>query len=1120
MSATVTATVTPPTATAVPAPSTIDELIRAQASRPDDPVLVAYPNTDVDDFEEYTAKRLDRYADAAAAKYRSLGLEPADPKSASDAPVVALLAPSSFDVIITILAVSRLGWALLFLSPRLTPAAHARLLAMSNCSTMITAPEYQHTVPEIRAELPAAIASATPTSTQQQQQQQPFTSIRPITGGDYRTPPSSPATTTIHPAAPTPSSTAAGAGGGTHDPALKTGWIIHSSGSTGFPKPIALTHRALLANFSKGLGLRAFCASPLFHSHGLMELFRCVHRGAAMYFANHARAATCANLVRAMRAAEPALVTAVPYVLGLLAEREEGVEALMLAEVVMFAGSACPREVGDALVARGVRLVANYGSSETGAIMSSLRPFATDKAWSYLRLPPHISPHVHMDEISPGVYECVALASLPSRGPTNSDDPAPGSYRTRDLFTRHPTEPAWWRYLTRLDDRLALTNGEKVLPLPMEGRVRRNKLVGECVVFGAGRAVPGLLVFRGAEEGEAGAMGAEEFVEAVWGDVCEANEGAESFARVPRELVVVMERGTEWPRTDKGTAVRQRVYDEFADVIDAAYARFEQSGREGEEDAGPRLGLGVDELEEWLMEKFDVELGARLQSAEADIFAAGVDSLQTMRMWSLIRKTIDLGARRDELSQNVVYEKGNVKTLARHLYGLRTGELLEQSDEDELLAMQQLVQEFSAFTPHVPGDAPTPDGDVVLLTGATGGLGAHILSLLLSRPSTTHVYALARAPSASTAHSRILASLSSRGLPTPSPLLSSKLTAVPTTDLNLPTELLPALHARLTCVIHAAWPVNFTLPVRAFRPHLQALHGLIDGLCLRVRTPRPAAFFFASSVASTGGLAEAAAAAAAGSTTATTADAINDDDDEADVVLVPEAVPRPLTAAQKMGYGRSKLVGEKIVEAAAAAQTGMRAGVLRIGQLVGDLHGVGEWNGTEAIPLLVRGASRTGVLPGLDENASWLPIDVAAASILDIALPECRQKRSGVQDVVDDDTAMVYHILNPQTFHWTRDFIPALQRTGLLPPFDVVSPEAWLAKLRDSDPDVSENPSRKLLGFWEAKYGQQAAGKKKLKYQVERTLEKAPRLGEVCMADILREDRWLERVVRRWLSSW
>ncbi|KAL1621617.1 hypothetical protein SLS56_009153 [Neofusicoccum ribis] len=950
MSATTTVT---NTATTLATCYTIDELIKGQAERPDNPVLVAYPVTDIDDFEEHTAKDLDRYTDAAVEKYRSLGLARANPEGNS-APVVALLAPSSFEVIVTILAASRLGWALLFLSTRLTAPAHARLLQMAGCNAIIAAPQQQDMVSQISHELTQSSAS-------------PLKAVPLITRADCR------ASATSVPIGRVSAHTGALQGS-------KTAWIIHSSGSTGFPKPIFLSHRALLANFAKGLGLRAFCASPLFHSHGLMELFRCIYRGAPMYMANHARPVTRANLVRAMRAAAPELVTAVPFVLGLLAEGPDGVAELVRAEVVMFAGSACPDAVGDRLVEAGVNLVANYGSSETGAIMSSLRPRG-DTAWAYVRMAAPVAPHVLMDEIAPGVFECVALESLASRGPSNCDDP-PNSFRTRDLFTRHP-DPArrhWWKYLTRLDDRLTLVNGEKVLPLPIEGRVRQSERVAEAVVFGAGRAVPGLLVFRALGER---AMGDGEFVEAVWEAVEDANRGAESFSRIPRELVVPMPLGTEWPRTDKGTVVRQQVYDVFKDVIDGAYARFEQIDQDADSDE-PLLSLDVPELEQWLLERLRVDLGAQLQSAEADIFAAGVDSLQTMRMWSHIRKTLDLGTRREELSQNVVYEKGNVKVLAKHLYGLRTGEEVEQSDEDELLAMQELVEKYSIFDEHVPEDVSKPEGEVVL--------------------------------------------------------------------------------------------------------------------CLQVKAPRPAALYFASSVSATGGLATLLqASGGAGSAN--------------DMVVVPEDVPQPLAAAQKMGYGRSKLVCEKIVQAA-AERTRMRACVLRIGQLVGDLWGVGDWNATEAIPLLVRGAWSTGVLPALDETPSWLPIDVAAAAILDIALPE-----EGLRvDDETDETVRVYHILNPNTFHWTHDFIPALRRTGLLPPFGLASPSEWLAKLRDSDHDVEKNPSRKLLGFWEGKYGGSNQGKRGLSFDTTRTIEKAPRLGNVLMADVLRNEGWVERVVRRWVE--
>jgi long-subunit acyl-CoA synthetase (AMP-forming) len=43
---------------------------------------------------------------------------------------------------------------------------------------------------------------------------------------------------------------------------------------------------------------------------------------------------------------------------------------------------------------------------------------------------------------------------------------------------------------------VTLANGEKLLPLPLEGRIRQHPLVKEAVAFGVGKDVPGLLLFR------------------------------------------------------------------------------------------------------------------------------------------------------------------------------------------------------------------------------------------------------------------------------------------------------------------------------------------------------------------------------------------------------------------------------------------------------------------------------------------------------------------------------------------------------------------------------------------------------------------------------------------------
>jgi len=48
----------------------------------------------------------------------------------------------------------------------------------------------------------------------------------------------------------------------------RTAVILHSSGSTGFPKPIYITHYGLIANIALSIPKTGFSALPLFHGFG------------------------------------------------------------------------------------------------------------------------------------------------------------------------------------------------------------------------------------------------------------------------------------------------------------------------------------------------------------------------------------------------------------------------------------------------------------------------------------------------------------------------------------------------------------------------------------------------------------------------------------------------------------------------------------------------------------------------------------------------------------------------------------------------------------------------------------------------------------------------------------
>ena len=290
-----------------------------------------------------------------------------------------------------------------------------------------------------------------------------------------------------------------------------------------------------------------------------------------------------------------------------------------------------------------------------------------------------------MKALGNNLFECVYLKSHPALSTFNSDDPTPGSWHSADVFTPHPTIPDVWKYVTRIDDRVTLLNGEKVLPLPIEGRLRQDGLIQEAVVVGVDKAVPGLLIFR-AKEGDH--LTEDDYVDAIWPSVADANLHAEAFSHISREMVTLFPSGMDCPHTDKRSIIRSQVYEMFDKEIEKMYADVEQSHGHSR--------LDISALEGYLMTICRDEIGITLESIEVDFFAAGVDSLEQIQMRHLIQRDLELNG--NHLSPNVVYDHGNVRRLARYLYAIRNGEQVQQNDD--LMLMEQMIAEYSSFPAH------------------------------------------------------------------------------------------------------------------------------------------------------------------------------------------------------------------------------------------------------------------------------------------------------------------------------------------------------------------------------------------------------------------------------------
>lgn len=298
--------------------------------------------------------------------------------------------------------------------------------------------------------------------------------------------------------------------------------------------------------------------------------------------------------------------------------------------------------------------------------------------------------HIWPKPLGDGTYEFVYLRGYPSLVIINSDDP-PGSYHSKDIFSPHPTIANAWKHVGRIDDRVTLLNGEKVLPLAVEGRVQEHSLVRAAVVFGISRPIPGILVFR-AEAAKI--MADDDFITAIYPSIQDANLASEGFAKIGKDMIVPLAAGIDCPMTDKGSIIRAQVYQRFEHDIASAYDKAESTEQGG-------LKLEKPALEAYLSATCQAVTGLRLSDRYTDFFGAGMDSLQALQIRTQICKDLDLGGNGRPLSQNVVFETANIHNLAQVLYRLSHNQELEEQNPVE--AMSEMIQKYTDFQKHVPG---------------------------------------------------------------------------------------------------------------------------------------------------------------------------------------------------------------------------------------------------------------------------------------------------------------------------------------------------------------------------------------------------------------------------------
>ncbi|KAF7626258.1 hypothetical protein AFLA_013652 [Aspergillus flavus NRRL3357] len=370
------------------------------------------------------------------------------------------------------------------------------------------------------------------------------------------------------------------------------------------------------------------------------------------------------------------------------------------------------------------------------------------------------------------------------------------------------------------------------------------------------------------------------------------------------------------------------------------------------------------------------------------------------------------------------------------------------------------------------------DGQVVLLTGATGSLGSHIVAHLAQRQSVKTIFCLNRGNPNEEPFQKQTSALKKRGIPLATHEMC-KVKALTATishhKLGLSSELYDTLKTTVTHIIHNAWPMNGGLKLSGFEKQFEAMRHLVDlasDIACHLPTESKVRFQFVSSIATVG---------------------------HYPIVTSQNNVPEQSTNIEFVlsnGYGEAKFVCERILqETLQRYPSRFQVMVVRPGQIAGSSSS-GCWNTAEHFPAMVKSAQTLRALPDLQGDLSWTPVNDIAASIVELLL-------------TDNTPYPVYHLDNPIRQPW-HDMIRILASELSIPTGNIVPFSEWIQRVRSFPGSREDNPAGMMADWLEENFERMSCSGVLL--ETTRAREHSSTLAGVGPVS--------EEVTRRYLHCW
>lgn len=371
--------------------------------------------------------------------------------------------------------------------------------------------------------------------------------------------------------------------------------------------------------------------------------------------------------------------------------------------------------------------------------------------------------------------------------------------------------------------------------------------------------------------------------------------------------------------------------------------------------------------------------------------------------------------------------------------------------------------------------APSENEKVVLVTGATGSLGGHLVYHIAQLPDVRRVVCLNRENRAEP-YDRQYKAMREKGVRFPE-ALKPKLLVLQTDSskpmFGLPKSEYEGLVRSVTHVIHNAWPMSAKRPLAGFESQFQVMRNLIDFAC-EVASGSPESFKFGFQMVSSIGV---VGNYGLGNGEAKT--------------IVPEE-RHTIDSVLPNGYGDAKWGCERMLEDTIQKHPHrIRTMAVRLGQIAGSKTS-GYWNPMEHFGFLIKSSQTLNALPDVDGSVYWTSVNDIAGTLSDLVLS-------------DRTPHPIYHIENPVGQPW-REMNAILADALNIP--NLVPFKEWVERVRTAP--QRNNPASTLLEFLDSNYLRMSCGG--LVLDVKNTLEHSKTLSAVGPVP--------EEVARKYIHIW